>query len=250
MSLLGKKLMKIRLIFFVLLFILSLDTVFCAGCHNIIDLSNKNCYNDVITFNHDNWRSGHACTTNNGELIVEFSLNDGESSKRLFYGLNKNGRYYFPGEPVYKQIDNMVCQDCDSNSNYKGRFESINLLVYLKGDTTRQKHYLFSMSSFYSLAELIDINDSDNFNYYAWNSLNFFSLTRPIFSYIYSLYEIGNSGYYIAAFIESGGYNNKGEEYSNTVTLMKFHFNNFASSNYREIDKNGSSIWSNPALVF
>ena len=183
---------KIRIFIFTFQILLALVPIFCDGCKGIVDLSNKSCYNDVIKFDHDKWRAGHACVTNNGDLIMEFSLNPGESKKRLFYGLNKNGRYYFPGEPVYKQIDNMVCQDCASDPNHKGRFESINLLVYLKGDTTRQKHYLFSMSSFYSLAELIDINDSDNFNYYAWNSINFFSLTRPIFSYIYSLYEIGN----------------------------------------------------------
>ena len=231
------KIAKIRLFIFIYQILLALVPISCDGCKNIVNLSTKSCYNDVIKFDHDKWRAGHACVTDNGDLIMEFSLNPEESSKRLFYGLNKNGRYYFPGEPVYKQIDNMVCQDCASDPNHKGRFESINLLVYLNGDTTRQKPYLFSMSSFHSLAELIDITDSDNFNYYAWNSLNFFSLTRPIFSYIYSLYEIGNSGYYIAAFIESGGYNNKGEEYSNTVTLMKFHFNDFASSNYRTIDK-------------
>ena len=227
--------MKIRLIFFVLLFILSLDTVFCAGCHNIIDLSNKNCYNDVITFNHDNWRSGHACTTNNGELIVEFSLNDGESSKRLFYGLNKNGRYYFPGEPVYKQINSMTCQDCDSN-NYRGRFESRNLLVNVGSET---KQYLFSMSSYYSLVELIDFENG--FNYLTWNMSKFFSLTRPIFSYEFSLFEIGTSKTYISAFIESAGFmqdpddNNKLKEYSNSVTIKKFKLKSFSNSNYKEI---------------
>ena len=67
-------------------------------------LTNKNCYNDVITFNDDKWRSGHAVTNKYGDLIVEFSLNPGESFKRLFYGLNKYGRYYFPGEKALKQI--------------------------------------------------------------------------------------------------------------------------------------------------
>ena len=232
------KIAKIRLFIFIYQILLALVPISCDGCKNIVNLSTKSCYNDVIKFDHDKWRAGHACVTDNGDLIMEFSLNPEESSKRLFYGLNKNGRYYFPGEPVYKQIDNMVCQDCASDPNHKGRFESINLLVYLNGDTTRQKPYLFSMSSFHSLAELIDITDSDNFKYYAWNSLKFFDLNRPIFSFQYSLYEIGNSRYYIAAFIESGGVNNNEEEYSNTVTLMKFHFNNFASSNYRVIDKN------------
>ena len=149
---------------------------------------------------------------------MEFSLNDGESSKRLFYGLNKNGRYYFPGEPVYKQINSMTCQDCDSN-NYRGRFESRNLLVNVGSET---KQYLFSMSSYYSLVELIDFENG--FNYLTWNMSKFFSLTRPIFSYEFSLFEIGTSKTYISAFIESAGFkedpndNNKLKEYSNSIT--------------------------------
>ena len=74
-----------------------------------------------------------------GEVIVEFSLDIGESSSRLFYGLKKNGRYYFEGEPVFKEIDYTQCVDCDNGSKYKGRFESRNLLVSLEGDSTKSK---------------------------------------------------------------------------------------------------------------
>ena len=59
------------------------------------------------------------------------------------------------------------------------------------------------MSTYYSLVELLDI---ENFTYYAWNTLKFFNLERPIFSYEYSLFEIDNNNTYIAAFIESGGF--------------------------------------------
>ena len=92
-----------------------IDIIFCEGCHNIINLLDKSCFNDVITFNHSYWRAGHACTNKKGEVIVEFSTDPGESKKRLFYGLNKRGRYYFPGEPVFKEIDDMQCQDCEND---------------------------------------------------------------------------------------------------------------------------------------
>ena len=90
---------KARWLFYLIQFILSFKLIFCEDykwCQNIINLSDKTCFNDVITFDHDKWRAGHACTNKEGNVIVEFSLNPGESEKRLFYGLNKKGRYLFP----------------------------------------------------------------------------------------------------------------------------------------------------------
>ena len=179
-------------------------------------------------------------------MIVEFSVNDGEKNLRLFYGLNKKGRYYFPGEPVYKEIRISNCVDCD-DEDLKGRYESRNLLVHLKDDTNREKEYMFSMSSYYSLAELIDIDDRDNFKLFTWNMTKFIDITRPIFSYEYSLFEIDNDKTYIAAFIESAGFkadpddSNKLKEYSETITLKKFRFDSFNNENYRTILKTNTT---------
>ena len=179
-----------------LFFLLSINSIVCNDCKNEKSLLETKCYNDVIKFDHDTWRAGHACTNNNGDMIVEFSLNPQYSSKRLFYGLKKNGRYYFPGEPVYKQIDNITCQDGENNG-YKGRFESRNLFVSLKNDLPKNKQYLFSMSSFCSLVELLDMDNGDDINYFAWNTLTFFDLNCHIFSFEFSLFEIGQTNSYI-----------------------------------------------------
>ena len=118
----------INLFIYVFIFLLSFKLISCDGCKGISDLSDStNCYNDVITFSHLNWRAGHAATNKNGELIVEFSPDVVNTSSRLFYGLKKNGRYYFPGEPVYKQIDYMECEDCIKSE--RGRYESRVLLT-------------------------------------------------------------------------------------------------------------------------
>ena len=237
MSSLEKNLNKIRLFIFIFQISLSIDFIFCGNCKRVFDLTNRNCYNDVIIFNDSNWRAGHAATNKKNVTIVEFSLNNGESKSRIFYGLRDDGRYYFTNS--YKKVDDMTCQDCDSDT-YKGRFEARNLFVSLKNDETKSKQYLFSMSSYKSLVELIDIDDGDNLNYYAWDTLKFFSLNRPIFSLEYSLFEIGDTNTFIVAFIESAGYykvDGKDEEFSNTTTILKFHLNNFASSDYREVDK-------------
>ena len=219
---------------FIFLFLLSFNLVSCNDCFNVTNLKDETCFNNVITFNHDKWRAGHACIDRNENLIVEFSL-DKNNTKRLFYGLNKNGRYYFQNEPLYKEID-LTCQDCP-NDDLKGRFESRNILVSVDDNTNKQ--YLFSVSTFHSLVELINF-ESDNFNYYAWYMEKFFNLTRPIFSYEYSLFEIGNTKTYILAFIESAGYKfnseiNKDEEYSEKVTLKKFRLKKYSNNGCEEI---------------
>ena len=242
----SKNLTKLSLLIFIFQIFLLINSTFCGVCKNVHELSNKTCYNDVITFNHSQFRSGHACTNKQGNMIVEFSVNDGEKNLRLFYGLNKKGRYYFPGEPVYKEIRISNCLDCD-DGDLKGRYESRNLLVHLKNDTNREKEYMFSMSSYYSLAELIDIDDRDNFKLFTWNMTKFIGITRPIFSYEYSLFEIDNDRTYIAAFIESAGFkadpddNNKLKEYSETITLKKFRFDSFNNENYRTILKTNTT---------
>ena len=234
------KFKKLKLFINIFQILLSIDLILCRTCKNVHDLLNKTCYNDVITFNHNQFRAGHACTNKQGNMIIEFSINPEESNLRLFYGLNKRGRYYFPGEPVYKEINITNCLDCEDNK-YRGRFESRNLLVHLNSDTSREKQYMFSMSSYYSVAELIDIDDRNNFKFFSWNMTKFMDINRPIFSFEYSLFEIGTTRTYIAAFIESGGFkedpgdNNKLKEFSESITLKKFQFNNFGEDNHRQI---------------
>ena len=115
-----------KLFFYIFLFLLSINSILCGTCKNVYDLLNKTCYNDVITFNHSKYRAGHACTNNQGNMIVEFSTDPEQSNIRLFYGLNNRGRYYFPGEPVFKEVNIANCPDCEDNG-YRGRF---NLEIY------------------------------------------------------------------------------------------------------------------------
>ena len=233
------KKLKTLIFFYIFLFLLSINSILCGTCKNVYDLLNKTCYNDVITFNHSKYRAGHACTNNQGNMIVEFSTDPEKSNIRLFYGLNNRGRYYFPGEPVFKEVNIANCPDCEDNG-CRGRFESRNLLVHLSNDASREKQYMFSMSIYYSVAELIDIDDRDNFKFYTWNMTKFLNISRPIFSYEFSLFEIEQNRIYITAFIESAGYknvSNEDKEYSNTTSLIKFQFDNFGEENYRQILK-------------
>ena len=232
----SNNLQKFRTFIIIIELILSINIIFCQNCKNVENLLSKTCYNDLIIFDDLNWRSGHASTNNKNITIVEFSLNSGNIEKRLFYGLKNNGRYYFTNGLL--KIDSMTCSGC-SSSDRKGRYESRNLFVSLKDDTSKTKQYLFSMSSYYSLVELIDFDNSASPNYYAWSTLTFFDLQRPIFSFEFSLFEIGDTNTYIATFIESGGFekdeNDEDKEYGNTTTITKFELNNFDSNDYRTL---------------
>ena len=66
-------------------------------------------------------------------------------------------------------------------------------------------------------------------------------MSLPIFSFEFSLFEIGNTSTYIAAFVESAGKkldeNNEYKEFSNTTTILKFQLDNFAQNDYRTINQ-------------
>ena len=213
---------NIKRIFIYFLFIFQINAISCQICKNVMNLTNEDCFNHIIKFNHERWRAGHALINNNGDLIVEFSL-DYQSDSRLFYGLKKNGRNYFR-ESVFKEIKETLCEDTCEN---KGRFESTNLLVSSYADSMKSKQYLFSMSSGNSLVELIDIEN--NLEYFAWSSTSFFNLDKPIFSFKFSLFEIDNSNTYITVFSESLGYRD-GLEIANNITLQKFRIDSTASN--------------------
>ena len=46
---------------------------------------------NILIFNSDPYAYGHSALTKDGDIIIEYSY----ENKRLFYGLNKNGRGYF-----------------------------------------------------------------------------------------------------------------------------------------------------------
>ena len=205
---------------------LQISFIFCGVCYKKKLLTtDTECYNDVIHFSHAKWRAGHACNTLKGELFVEFSVDESndesQSKRRLLYGLKKNGRYYFPDEPVYKEIT--------FDNEKKGRFESRNILVSLKDDTSKSKQYLFSMSTYISLTEMIDIENEQHYAFVTNEFLSQITSSKRIFSLEFSLFEIGNNNTYIVAYIEwEDGEGTK--ERSESVTVQKFQINSFSNS--------------------
>ena len=226
-----KNLNKIILIF---LITLQIKAVLCGdkdSCLRIYDMSNTNCFNDRIIFD-NKWRAGHFVTTKEGVLIIEYSNdggNKGDNTKRFFYGLKKNGRYYFANESAFKHFT----AKNPSDDTINGRYESKNAIVHLKGDTSKTKEYIFSTSIWTTATELHDL-DNDTSNY--WDTVEFWEIIE-IFSYEIVFLEIkeNNEMHYVCVFTqrekEKAWINGKLEDWSKTFSLRKFSFDNFYTRN-------------------
>ena len=141
-----------------------------------ISLDNTDIFNNLIKLD---FRAGHFATNRKGDLIIEFS-GDPLVGKRLFYGFKKNGRGFF---------DDKYIREKDLDSSY-GRYEARNIFISLKEDTTHQKEYLFSTSSYQSYTELHDL-ENDEYKIKISDDFN----GKRIFSFVYTLLETSIDNY-------------------------------------------------------
>ena len=202
---------RLILIIYILFPFFQINYVISGICKaDIINLTDTSCFNNLLILDNKKWRAGHASTNKKGDIFVEFSIDETSNNDRLIYGLKKNGRYFYnETEFGYKEI---------SFGQQYGRFESLNLFVSLKNDNLKNTEYLFSYSCGESLVEIIDVENNINYGMYV---KNFFGISEVLYSYDFSLFEIGNSNEYIAVFIER--YNNN---YNPTyLTIKKFQVN-------------------------
>jgi len=142
-----------------------------------IPFINSNSDFKILEFNSHQYRAGHFAFDKDGNMIIEYS----KDKYRLFYGLKKDGRYYFGEETPTKEIE----------VNYSGgdpvRYESRNLFVTNNNDNTKQ--YLFGIGTDKSLAELHDL-EGGQYKVKPTSEL----LGNTIYSFVFSLLELDNSG--------------------------------------------------------
>ena len=107
----------------------------CQNCEKDISIEDTNCFNSITIINVPNkfYRAGHFALNKNGDMIIEYSYD----KYRLFYGLKKNGKYFFPN--ITKEIEII---NTDGNSTKIQRYESINSFISLINDTNKEKEYL------------------------------------------------------------------------------------------------------------
>ena len=193
-----------------------------TGCIQYASITDTTCFNDVLIFNNKRYRAGHFVTYKNGDMVVEFSC-DGDSGSnhqaRLFYGLKSDGRYYFPNNSPIYEIENI-----GGVGEAKGRYESLNLIVFTENDINRENEMLFSTSSYNSLTELHLIQ---NRTYTYAKSKTF--LDKNIYSFQYSLVEAVSSSniFYFIGFTYSDD-----DQSGNKLYIKKFGLKSFSLSDY------------------
>jgi len=142
----------------------------------LLQISSINSDFKILEFNSHKYRAGHFAFDSNGNMIIEYS----KDNYRLFYGLKKDGKYYFGDETPTKEIQ------IDNNGNDAKRYESKNIFVTNNNDNTKQ--YLFSIGTSITVSELHDL-DEGQYKFKSTSEL----LGHEIFSYIFSLLELDNS---------------------------------------------------------
>ena len=231
----------IFLIFLILVQIKKITNEDCSSSSKIsISSSSTSCFNEIIRFQ-GSYRAGQFSIRNDGVLLIEYS----SGKKRLFYGLNPNGRGYFNDatNKIINDIGIAYYWEGHTQGTTDGRYESKNRLVKLKDDSSNNaKEYIFSVSSYHSLAELHDI---DNDYYKTWLASSFLGVSeehRYVFSYQFSLiyYNNSNTNVYYAAYVQFKGTHDDGKAYSESYSLSKFTFNSLSDRSiaYQEFQDN------------
>ena len=174
----------IYLLFSSFIFFNIIKSMISSSCKDDPNISNKDCFNDVIKFDNMKCRAGHSALNKDGAFILQFS-NDSETGTRVFYGLKPNGRYYFPNETPTKEIT------LEKKGDIIARYESMNSFISLKNDINKNKEYFLSISTYSCFMEMYDFTENE-VQYVT--KYNYDYLGVQIFSFRFELLETKYSG--------------------------------------------------------
>ena len=132
---------------------------------------------NIFVFESREYRAGSIAFNSDGDMIIEYS----KTNYRLFFGLKKNGEFYFENENHTKEIE--------IEDNNARRYESRNIFIFPDNDNTN-KQYLFSIGREISYTELYDLESEQNFYIYKPYEE---ALGNKVFSLSFSLFELFNN---------------------------------------------------------
>ena len=222
-----------------IIFLSNLYYSYCDGRGNLdlvdlvydltISIKEENIFNNIIKFDNKKYKSGNTAINKKGDLILEYFENNEISSSRLFYGLNKEGRYFFSNESSYtKEI--YINNDEINNGNGYNNINSLNLFISLKNDMNNDNEYLFSINLYDFSVELFNFNNEHN-NHIILNFNNFFNINENSYNFLYDyvLIELKNEPTYFIAIIPNDKIQ---EDMLNTIFIKKFIFTSFDNEAY------------------
>ena len=164
---------------FIILGLSLIASLNCQTCSPNMRISETICFNNLKIFELENkyYRAGHFASNIKGDMILEYSF----QQYRLFYGLKKDGKLYYPEETKEIELINGNIE-----TERLARYESINSFVSLANDINKEKEYLMSFSSWKTVVEIYDL---ENENYNTLETVNFFNHEQGTYSYVFQLLE-------------------------------------------------------------
>ena len=167
---------------------------------------------NIFTFNSKNYRAGHSAFNSNGDMIIEYSY----QNERLFFGLKKNGKPYFKENGIDSFTKTLTI---GNDANLNPRYYSRNVFVSLNS-TNDNNDYLFSLGTYTSSTSetVTELYDIENNNIITKDTMKF--LGNRLYSYTFSLYEIGNTKQYLIA------YSSGSSSFINILSFSDFSLDN------------------------
>lgn len=183
----------------------------CNKYNNILE--NSQCFNNIIIIDSSFYRAGHFAKNKNGDIVAEYSTDkDGLAHQRLFYCINKSGKYF------YKEKD--IVPINYNGQTYEGRYESTNLFVAIHSDVNKTKEYLMSLSSYKTLIEIYDIENNN-----IYREITERKFINGIFAFQFPIIElvINNKINYICIYTHDSSGNTYG--YGDYYSIKRFYIN-------------------------
>ena len=204
------------------------------------NIKNKDCFNNIIIFNQKKYQVNNFAKNKNGDILIqynEYNNYDELNSSRIFYGLTKDGGYFFSNKSSYTRefninIDEEIWENSDFLYFYKIQ-DSKSLFISIKNDINKKNQYLFSINAYNSMVELYDLNN-DNNKYQIWSFNKFFNLDEDdyYFPLEYKLFELKEKSEYFIAFIPLLPID---ENILDVSFIKRFRFKSFDSNAYEEL---------------
>ena len=204
---------------------------------NIVPLQNETYFDNILKFDRGRYQVGNFASNKNGDLILELYENTETTSKRLFYGLTKEGNYLFYDKPTYTHeniVENTTNPQRVVDINEKSN--SFNLFVSIEN-----KEYLLAFNSYKTWieAEFYDLKNE----YHKWNFSHLFDYGGDINDYEFTMFELKNNlSYFMVCIPKSTKSKNK--------FIKKFNFISFDNSKpYNEIKVNDFEDFLNNKII-
>ena len=179
------------------------------------DIAKTQWLNNIIILDFYKLRFGNFAMNSNGDMVFECA-DEERKGKRVFYGLKKDGSFYFKdeyGNKVPTKILTVEDETQNEDGNrYPERFESTNTFVWINNN-----EYLISISLHTTLVELYDLEN---------NEVSFVSVidftSHNIYSKIGNIIEIQNANnkQYLYTFI---GQKKENQLYQNFYLISQIY---------------------------